>query len=126
VTWADGVIGAPIYERTTLVLDYSQKRAILEPRNRNDEPFVYDASGMDLTTTASDVVHVSNVDTDSPAGAAGIVAGDIVVSVDGMAATGERLDEIRQSLCKADERRRFVLIRDGREVRLDVHLRERI
>jgi predicted aspartyl protease len=128
VTWADGTIGTPIYERTTLILDYARGRAIFEPGADINAPFAYDAGGVELVAIPPrlDSIRVSAVVAGSPASDAGLQVGDVVVSVDGRAATGEALDEIRQSLRVVGAARAFVVMRDGRELRMTAVLRKRI
>ncbi|MEP6494163.1 MAG: aspartyl protease family protein [bacterium] len=126
VTWADGTIGTPIYERTTLIIDYSRSRAILEPGPEINAPFLYDASGLELVPQASGAIAVISVATPSAASDAGIEPDDVVISVDGRPATGERLDAIRESLRTPGETRTFVVARRGRDMRFKVLLRARI
>jgi hypothetical protein len=124
VDWADGTMGAPIYERMTVIFDYSRSRVILEPTSALGQPFEYDASGLGLKAVPPDyeTVRVAFVANDSPASAAGIHVGDELVALDGFPVSGRNVDMIRRMLRVGGETRELTLGRSGGQVRVQVAL----
>lgn len=97
-----GNIGAQIASRFRTFLDYGRRRMILEPTPALNEPFDRSFSGMALRAEGADyrTFLVREVLEDSPASEAGIVAGDVVTSIDGMAAESLTLTTIGEMLEK--------------------------
>ncbi|HEV8409633.1 MAG TPA: aspartyl protease family protein [Gemmatimonadaceae bacterium] len=128
VTWADGTIGAAIFERTTAIFDFARQRVILEPGPMFQAPFAFDASGLALSSApaSADSVIVRSVAPGSVAEHAGLCAGDVITSICGVRATGESLEELRALLRTADVVREVVARRGDAEMRFPVTLRERI
>ena len=117
-----GNIGGEILRRFTVVLDYSRKTVILEPNKDFADPFRFDMSGLNLSSISPSfkVVQVSSVTAGSPAAAAGLREGDVIVSIDGKPAAGLELEAIRMAL-KEEGATRVVTVSSGgkvREVRL--------
>lgn len=117
-----GNIGGEILRRFTVIMDYSRKVMILEPNKDFTVPFRFDMSGLNLSSTSPEfkTVQVSGVTTGSPAAAAGILEGDVILSIDGKPATGLGLEAIRQGFKEEGATRTLTLSRDGktRDVRL--------
>jgi len=85
---AAGNIGAQITNRFRMFLDYAGRRIILEPSPALDEPFDRAFSGIALQAEgpAYRIFRVMEVLEDSPATEAGIQEGDVITSIDGIAA----------------------------------------
>lgn len=107
---AQGDIGAAIFEKFTVILDYSRMRIILEPNARFPEPLEYNRSGFSLGSSGPDykTFRVDTVAENSPAAEAGLQAGDTLVAIDGRPADTYTLSEIR------------LMLKDARQCRLTV------
>lgn len=116
-TVVDGTLGSSIFRRTTLILDYARSRVIFERAPGFDAPFEIDMSGMALAGAPGGPVSVTYVVAGSPAAAAGITPGDVLVSVDGAPATPETLDAVRAALRTAPGATRRLVLRRGGETR---------
>ncbi|HEY5060753.1 MAG TPA: PDZ domain-containing protein, partial [Gemmatimonadaceae bacterium] len=84
----DGTVGAPVFRRATLILDYAHSRAIIEPHGRFDLPDSADASGLSLAMDPQPphTLRVAFVIAGSAGEAAGVREGDEVLAIDGEAA----------------------------------------
>jgi len=93
-----GNIGGDALRRFTVILDYARSRIILEPRDRIDEPFETDMSGVAFIATSDglDRIVVDYVLPGSPAAGAGLAAGDSLVAVEGAAVNEKTLIELRR------------------------------
>jgi hypothetical protein len=96
-TAIDGLIGSQILGRFRVVYDYPRRRVILEPGPRLGEPFAYDMTGLRLRARSHELraIEVVHVREGSPAGAAGVQSGDLLLSVNERPARAVELPEIR-------------------------------
>jgi hypothetical protein len=126
VPWADGSIGAPVFRGTRMFIDYTRRRIIFEPTPALQVPAEYDASGLYLVAEDDALrrPRVRHVIAQSPAAAAGVRAGDELVSIDGRPAAELELGAIRALLRRPGETRRLVLRRDGATIDVLLPLRE--
>ncbi|HEX6640658.1 MAG TPA: PDZ domain-containing protein, partial [Thermoanaerobaculia bacterium] len=94
-----------------------------------DARFLYSArvrqpcARMGIAFTGDDTITVEEVMEGSGAAAAGVRAGDVIVSINGERADVRTMIELAESL-EADDRVRLVVRRDGREQTLDVTAQE--
>ena len=97
-----GNIGHQIASRFRLFLDYGRKRLILEPSATLADPFDRAFSGVSLRAEGADyrTFRVHEVLEQSPATEAGILQGDIIVSIDGRPAENFTLSSINEMLEK--------------------------
>ena len=122
-TFVDGTIGAPLFERTTMILDYARGRVIFEPGPRFAAPYEYDMSGLQLAAGEGGAALVTFVVAGGPAQDAGVQVGDEIVAVNGRP-TGElSLEDIRGALRSAGARPELTIRHDGRERRVRLTLR---
>jgi hypothetical protein len=123
----DGNIGGAILRRFTLYLDYHGKRLIFEPNATVRDPFETDMSGVVFRLDDSlKTILVENVAPDSPAADAGLVRGDVVVSVDGVPGAQPVLGELRERLRRPGEHVKFIVRRGGEEKRVEIVTRRLI
>ncbi|MBN3036203.1 MAG: PDZ domain-containing protein, partial [Bacteroidales bacterium] len=82
----NGTLGGDILSRFTLILDYKGGKIFLKKNSRYRRPFEFNLSGLDLIATEPDwrTVVVSGVIAHSPADEAGVLAGDFIISVNGV------------------------------------------
>ncbi len=91
-----GTIGGDILSRFTVIFDYSA-RALYLKKNRNyNDPFIYSKTGLDIIAVGQDLksFEVVEVRTDSPAGKAGVQAGDQLIRINGRKAKNLSLSRI--------------------------------
>ena len=77
-----GNLGAEIWQRFTVTLDYAHKTAYLKPNSRFDAPFIAPRSGLAIDTEKGQNI-VRDVTPGGPGSDAGVVVGDVVTAVDG-------------------------------------------
>jgi predicted aspartyl protease len=112
----DGIIGAEIWRRFRVTLDYSRKQMRLEPNDRLHDPFESNMSGLLLIADGADfkTLRVSQVRSDSPAAAAGLHVGDVLLAVDDQPASMFTLFQLEQ-IFKQDGREVLLRVRRGEE-----------
>jgi C-terminal processing protease CtpA/Prc len=100
-----------LLSRFTIVLDYAHKLLILEPNSSFTDPYLYDASGLDLRLTP-DGKHfrIHAIVTKSAAAEAGLRGDDLITAIDGRPADQLDLTDVEQHL----------LTQAGKSIRLDV------
>lgn len=79
----DGNLGSGILARFELTLDYANAKLYLRPSRRFADAFEWDMSGVTFDPGPDGTPTVAEVIADSPAGRAGISAGEQLVAVDG-------------------------------------------
>lgn len=121
----DGTVGAPVFRRTRMIIDYSRERVIFEPRGRFDVPDSVDASGVTLTVAENDAhsFRVAYVIAGSAAADAGVRVGDELMRIDDTPATSLTLGQARELFRAAGSTRRLILRRDGKTVSLPIALK---
>jgi predicted aspartyl protease len=79
-----GNIGAEILKRFTVTLDVPDSKLFLQPNAAFSAPFIYNRAGLSVLP-AGDQWTVASIVPNSPAAQAGVMAGDVVISVNGRA-----------------------------------------
>ena len=92
-----GNVGNRILDRFRTTLDYSRKTVYLEPNRRFGDREPFGKFGAQLLRDGDRVI-IGYVQDGTPAARAGIVRGDVLVSVDGRAAAKESVDGLSQRL----------------------------
>lgn len=92
-----GNIGFGVLRQFTILFDYPRKRIYFQPNADWGQPDLADRSGMRLEKGDGALV-VAFVAEDSPAAAAGLKAGDRIVSVDTVPSAGLALEDVRKQL----------------------------
>jgi C-terminal processing protease CtpA/Prc len=93
-----GNIGQQIASKFKVFLDYSHNRIILEPNPTFPEPMDRLSTGMVLITDGQNhaTIRVTDVQEKSPASEAGVQKDDIILSVDGKAASELNLTKLSE------------------------------
>jgi hypothetical protein len=121
-----GVLGNNILRRFVIYLDYANQRVIIERGRDFETVFPRDRSGVSVVLTPGGDYQVLSVSAGSPAADAGLLKGDIVRSVNGIAV--EYLgDPVRISnLFRADAGTVYEMkiLRDGEPLELRLTLRD--
>lgn len=122
----DGIVGSGFLKRFTVIFDYSRKRMILEPNSRYGEPFEATMTGLSLVDGPAGAggFRVCGVAERTPADAAGIRPGDVLVEIDGKSTAEMSLEEARQLLRRAGAVYALAMRRGGHLVRVSLEVRE--
>ncbi|HYU35552.1 MAG TPA: aspartyl protease family protein [Thermoanaerobaculia bacterium] len=121
-----GNVGGGILRHFTVTFDYQKQRIWFEPNASSAQEEVWDRSGLWLNR-ADDGYRIEDVVAESPAAAAGLKVGDLVLSVDGRRATELPLADARAILKGTPGTRVRLQVRSGEAVReVEVVLREMV
>ena len=120
----DGVIGSGFFKHFIVTFDYGRRQMWLEPASPLPARQTYDASGVSFTHETNRRFRVHDVIPGTPAAAAGIQKGDVLVSLDGRDARELTIGEIAALLSAPGATRRFVLMRNGVPHSIAVLLKE--
>lgn len=94
----NGNLGSGALGRFNVTFDYRARRMYLVPNRRFSDPFEWDMSGLSLEPTETGGLAADEVLPGSAAAAAGLVARDVLVDVDGRPVTGRDLPWVRERL----------------------------
>jgi hypothetical protein len=96
----DGIIGGDLLRRCNVIFDHPNQRMILEPNDAFATPFDYDMSGTFLLGQGDGYKRflIWRVLPGSPASESGLMEGDVITSVNGIAASALTLEEVRRTL----------------------------
>jgi len=107
----DGLVGAGFFKHFTVTFDYGRRQMWLAPTSPMPDRQVFDASGVAFAHAPNGRYRVHDVITGSPAAAAGIQKGDILVSLDGRDARALTIGAIKDALRAAGATRTLVVMR---------------
>ncbi|HEY0320230.1 MAG TPA: aspartyl protease family protein [Pyrinomonadaceae bacterium] len=120
-----GNIGGLILRHFKVIFDYSRKRMILEPNKNFSDAFDFDMSGLGLISDSPQfkLVKIQRIMEASPAAEAGLRVDDVILEVDGRAASEYTLHNLRE-MFKKDGKQYRLKIKRGDET-LQVQLKTR-
>jgi hypothetical protein len=124
-----GLIGGEVLRRFRVIFDYSRKQMILEPNRHFHDPFEFDMSGTVLISDLprSPGFKIFSVLPGSPASEAGLLAGDVIVAVNGAPASTLDLFTVRGKTLQREGRLvRLVVERQDQRLEARVRLRRLI
>lgn len=112
VTFRNGSVGGEILSRFTVVLNFPQGKLYLKKNADFKKPFFLNLSGLEMKAKGArlDVYEVIDVRELSPAQQSGVLRGDLIISVNGMATKDLRLNQLNALLNSAP----------GKRVRLEI------
>ena len=108
--YLSGIIGNDILRRFNLILNYSKKEFYFMPNSHYLEGFDYAYSGIELYMIDGRII-LGDVATGSPAEAAGLKEGDIVIGINNV--LGQNLQLFKTALQAAGEKIKIIVNRDG-------------
>jgi membrane-associated protease RseP (regulator of RpoE activity) len=122
------LIGGEILKRFTVTFDFPHQRILLEPNIHFSEPFRANESGLSLLAEGAHFrrFEVDDVEAGSPAELAGLRKGDVVLAMNGQAASELDLDKIDQILQQHGQTIPVTVLRNGRTFKVRMRLRARI
>lgn len=89
--------GLDYLSRYRVTIDYARNRLFLAPGNRIAEPTAFDMSGLAVVTRDGSII-IDKVHADTPADAAGIQAGDRLISLNGSQINIAKMLDVRRAL----------------------------
>lgn len=112
-----GLIGGEILGRFKLIIDYSRKQIILEPKRNLSKRYEFDMSGMSLAAGGEGfkTFKVRALVENSPATEAGFNAGDTIIAIDGKSTAEMTLEQIRR-MFRQEGRRYSLSVKRGESV----------
>lgn len=119
----DYLLGAEILKHFTLTIDYPNKRIFFKPNADFGKPFEADKTGIRLTSGGPDLREftITGILPGSSAEAAGLKAGDKLVSINGMGSVTRTLQEWRDYLRESGQATfDFVVERAGEKIAVKV------
>jgi membrane-associated protease RseP (regulator of RpoE activity) len=120
-----GVIGGEIFRRFTVTLDYQSGKRLLKPNAHFNEPYEVDMSGLELMVKANDfkAILIKDVRAGTPAAAAGLREGDVVVSIDGRPASEFDLDKLSKMFRQGGKEYLLTVRRDDQVISARLRLK---
>jgi hypothetical protein len=127
-TEIDAIVGGRILQRFTVTFDYPNHRILVEPNSHFADSFHPNQSGLSLLATGEGFhrFQAVTVEPGSPAEAAGLRKGDVLVAVDGRPASDLNLDQIDRLLARSGRTIPLMVERNGKMTKLRVELKERL
>ena len=120
-THTAGNIGGDILKRFTVTLDYAHRLVWFQPNAANDQPEIYDRSGLWISRAVDGGIEISDVTTNGPGAKAGLVVGDEILTIDGKPAKAIAIYDLRENF-KGAVGTTFKLEVKGKSGRKDVSL----
>ena len=123
-----GLLGGKILKRFKVILDYTHEWMVLEPTQQLPEPFESDMSGMVLEVKGRDfsTYRVARILDGSPASEAGLVKGDLLISVDGKPPAAVGLLEIYRQFEQEGREHSLEIMRKGQLLKISLRTRRLI
>ena len=128
-TKRNGAIGGEVLSRFTVIFNFPKEEIYLKKNGAFKKKFHYNLSGLTVKAKGSrlNVFEVTEVRKESVAHSAGVLAGDLIVSINGVHTSGLDLNTINGFFnFKPGKKIRLLVDRKGQQVRLDFALADQI
>lgn len=123
----NGSVGADIFRRFNVIIDYQNKRIILSKNNTYKEPFSYDMSGIEVGTLIPGLqfYRIVSVGSNTPASECGLMENDVLNSINGQQVSSLSLCEITSMLKSKEGRKvKITIMRNGEIIKVSLKLRK--
>ena len=105
-----GLIGNDLLRRFNVILNYDRRDVYLVPNSHFNEPFDYSYTGLELYYVDGKII-IGDVAKNSPAEAAGLQEGDIVIAVNKN--FNQNLQQYKAAIQNAGDKLRIIIHRNG-------------
>jgi len=125
----NGTFGGGMMTRFHTIYDYANGKLYLKKSSQHKKPFEFNLSGVIVKATGVYLrkYEIDNIREHSSAESAGLMVGDTITHINGIAADRLTLDELTGKLNdKENKRIRLIVIRDGKELHIHFRLRRLI
>jgi hypothetical protein len=125
----NGSIGGEIMSRFTVIFNFPKEEVYLKKNSDFRKPFHYNLSGITLKAKGSrlNVFEITEIRTQSVADKAGILAGDIIVSINGLATQNLQLDHVNGFFnSKPGKKIKLEINRKGERIKKEFRLEDQI
>lgn len=123
----NGSVGADIFRRFNVTIDYQNKRIILSKNNSYKEPFSYDMSGIEVGSIIPGLpfYRIVSVGNNTPASECGLMENDVLNSINGLQVSSLSLCEITSMLKSKEGRKiKITVLRNGELIKVNLRLRK--
>ncbi len=125
----EGLIGAELLNRFTVIFDYHKQKLYLKPNRKYNRRFQQDKSGLVILAAGAYLRNyiIQKVLPDSPAAEAGILPNDEIIRINLQGSRAITLQQLTRMLQgKSGKRIRMIVYRNGKKIKLQFRLRELI
>lgn len=123
----NGSVGADIFRRFNVTIDYQNKRIILSKNSSYKEPFAYDMSGIEVGTIIPGfpLYRIVSVGNNTPASECGLMENDVLNSINGQQVSSLSLCDITSMLKSKEGRKiKITILRNGEIIKVNFKLRK--
>lgn len=111
----EGSLGHELLRRFNLIFDLPNKRIILEPSHRLDEPFDFNRTGFQFIRTEQGHFRITHIVSNSPASQSKLEEGDQIININGKPSNRYTYDDLDQILSQEGKLVKLVILRSGKE-----------
>ncbi len=125
----NGSVGAEIFRRFNVIIDYHNKQIILRKNSNYTDPFRYDMSGIEVSALVEGLpfYKVLSVGSNTPASEIGLMVDDEIKSINGIPANTMKISDISNILkIKEGKTIRMTVLRNGETIKVKFKLRKLI
>lgn len=124
LTFRHGTIGGEILSRFTVIFNYPQGKLYLKKNREFKKEFYLNLSGIDLKAKGSklNIFEVADVRKSSPADKAGVVVGDVIISVSGVSITELYLNQVN-AILNSKPGKKITLVVERNKIRYSINLK---
>lgn len=123
LTFRHGTIGGEILSRFTVIFNYSEGKLYLRKNREFKKEFYLNLSGIDLKAKGSklSIFEVYGVRKLSPADKAGVLTGDVLISISGIPVTSLSLNQVN-AILNSKPGRKVALVIERNKIRYNITL----
>jgi len=125
----NGTVGGALLSRFNIIFNFPNEKIYLKKNSEFKKNFYFSLSGLDIKAKGSklDVFEVTNVRKNSPAEKAGVLAGDLIVGVNGTLSKNLQLNQINGLLhSKPGKKVRIEIKRNNKNQVIEIVLEDQI